>query len=130
MEPERRPATVAECEGEKPLFQKEHLVFEFLTQNEIYAAGFSLNEDCGKKARRQSLCLRGERGVGLNHSFFMNDQGQYRLGLRVSVRKVDNDGRVQEIWVSRQGNAHASSEGVIHWIDVIAFWFLLFCSSP
>jgi hypothetical protein len=72
----------------------------------------------------------GERGVGLNHSFFMNDQGQYHRGLHKSVREVDSDGRVQEVWIRSSGNAHDSSEGVIHWIDVIGLWFLLYCLLP
>jgi len=93
---------MGESEGVNLLFQKEHLLLDFMTQNEIYAAGF-LSWGLRQRARRQDLCLRRERGVGLNHSFFMNDQGQYRLGLQESVCKVDNDGSVQEIWAKSSG---------------------------
>jgi hypothetical protein len=111
------------------MFQKEHLLLDLLTQNEIYTAVFT-HGDCGKRARRQDLCLRRERGVGLNHSFFMNDQGQYHCGLLECPRMVGCGGRIQGKLSNRHESAHASSEGVIHWIDVIEFWFLLYCSSP
>jgi hypothetical protein len=83
-----------------------------------------------QRARRQSLCLERERGVGLNRGFFMNDQGLYQSDLLKSACKAGNDGRKQEYRSSRPENAYASSEGVIHWIDVIEFWFLLFSSLP
>ena len=39
-EPEHGQATMAESEGVNLVFQKEHLLLDSLTQNEIYTAGF------------------------------------------------------------------------------------------
>jgi hypothetical protein len=46
------------------------------------------------------------------------------------ARMVGSGSRIQRKLSDCHESAHAASEGVIHWIDVIEFWFLLYCLSP
>src|ERR1019366_2195419 len=67
------------------------------------------------------------KGAGLTHSLFMDD----RAGTIMVCRSEPARWAALTGWWGkgsrRQESARASAEGVIHWIDVIEFWFLLYC---
>jgi hypothetical protein len=62
-----------------PLSQKEHPLSDFLTHNQSYTAGSlcrGLHARYGTRRADKVFVSKGERVVGLNHGFFMNDHGQ------------------------------------------------------